>query len=126
MVSYRVTDTTGDVVSADITVTYLPVAADDSDLGNVLGSTVNVAVLGNDPATFSAATPTPPPTRDGEVAPERVHGPPTAAGPPPVAPGPLPVRLRAATEDPLACRPTSPRRCRGVSPCRVVVTCVAG
>ena len=55
-VHYRVTDTTGDAVSALITVTYLPVAADDSKLGNVLGSTVNVPVLANDTGSFVAAS----------------------------------------------------------------------
>jgi CshA-type fibril repeat protein len=52
VVSYQVTDTTGDVVSAQLTVTYLPAAADDSDLGNTLGATVNVAVLSNDSGSF--------------------------------------------------------------------------
>ncbi len=50
--SYQVTDSTGDVVSARITVTYLPDAADDSDLGNTLGTTVNVPVLSNDIGDF--------------------------------------------------------------------------
>lgn len=52
VVSYQVTDSTGDVASAQLTVTYLPAAADDSDLGNTLGSTVNVPVLSNDSGDF--------------------------------------------------------------------------
>jgi CshA-type fibril repeat protein len=51
-VTYQVTDSTGDTVSAQVTITYLPLAADDADLGNTLGSTVNVAVLGNDSGDF--------------------------------------------------------------------------
>ena len=56
VVDYQVTDSTGDVVSAQITVTYLPVAADDSDLGNTLGTTVNVPVLSNDGGDFVLAS----------------------------------------------------------------------
>ncbi len=51
-VVYRVADTTDDIVSAVVTVTYLPQAADDSDLGNTLGNTINVAVLSNDSGEF--------------------------------------------------------------------------
>ena len=35
-----------------MTVTYLPAAADDSDLGNTIGTTVNVPVLSNDSGSF--------------------------------------------------------------------------
>jgi LPXTG-motif cell wall-anchored protein len=37
-VDYEVTDTTGDKVLATVTVTYLPVAVDDEDLGNDRGA----------------------------------------------------------------------------------------
>ncbi len=39
-----------------MTVTYLPQAADDSDLGNTLGTTVNVPVLTNDTGSFVASS----------------------------------------------------------------------
>jgi len=55
-IHYRVTDTTGDNVSAIVTVEYLPQTADDSDLGNTIGSTVNVPVLANDTGSFVASS----------------------------------------------------------------------
>ncbi|MDQ2697991.1 MAG: Ig-like domain-containing protein, partial [Actinomycetota bacterium] len=47
-VDYEVTDTTGDKVSATVTVTYLPVAVDDEDLGNEIGTVVTLNPLAND------------------------------------------------------------------------------
>src|SRR5690606_24968659 len=47
-VSYRVTDADGLFDTATVTVTYLPEAVDDQDLGNVIGTVVTVDVLGND------------------------------------------------------------------------------
>ncbi|WP_129339568.1 Ig-like domain-containing protein [Cellulomonas endophytica] len=47
-VDYVVTSTDAGVVSATVTVTYLPVAEDDSSTGNVPGSTVTVPVVDND------------------------------------------------------------------------------
>lgn len=47
-VTYEVTDSTGDLVSATVTVTYLPVATDDAKHGNTVGSPVVVDVLPND------------------------------------------------------------------------------
>ncbi len=55
-VSYRVTDTTGDTVSADVTVTYLPQATSDSSKGNKVGEPVTVDVLGNDTGVFDPGT----------------------------------------------------------------------
>ncbi|QGQ20606.1 hypothetical protein GC089_17195 [Cellulomonas sp. JZ18] len=47
-VTYEVTDSTGDTVSATVTVGYVPDATDDTDLGNTIGETVTVDVLAND------------------------------------------------------------------------------
>ncbi|WBU37525.1 Ig-like domain-containing protein [Homoserinibacter sp. YIM 151385] len=47
-IGYRVSDTTGDRVGAEVTVTYVPVAVDDADHGNTIGEPVTVDVLGND------------------------------------------------------------------------------
>jgi len=55
-VSYRITDTTSDSVTALVTITYVPSAADDSSVGNTLGSTVTVPVLGNDNGTWAAGS----------------------------------------------------------------------
>ncbi|MGE3446348.1 MAG: hypothetical protein AB7H92_02055 [Microbacteriaceae bacterium] len=55
-VRYYADDVTGDPVDALITITYLPEAADDSDLGNVLGTSVNVDVLANDTGNWTAGT----------------------------------------------------------------------
>ena len=57
-ISYRVSDKSGDTVSATVTVTYVPVAEDDSDLGNTIGEPVAVDVLDNDDDTgdFDATT----------------------------------------------------------------------
>jgi CshA-type fibril repeat protein len=43
-------------VSATVTITYLPEASDDTDLGNTIGAAVNVAVLGNDDGDFVNAS----------------------------------------------------------------------
>lgn len=55
-VDYEVTDSTGDTASARVTVTYLPVADDDSSRGNVLGEPVVVDVLPNDTGAFDASS----------------------------------------------------------------------
>ena len=55
-VSYRVTDSTGDTVSADVTVTYLPQATSDSSTGNKVGEPVTVDVIGNDTGVFDPRT----------------------------------------------------------------------
>ncbi|GIG41342.1 Ig-like domain-containing protein [Cellulomonas phragmiteti] len=55
-VGYEVTDTTGDTVTATVTVGYVPGATDDWDLDNPLGSTVTVDVLGNDTGDLDPAT----------------------------------------------------------------------
>ncbi len=52
--TYYADDVTGDPASALITITYLPEAADDSDLGNAFGTDVNVDVLANDTGDFPA------------------------------------------------------------------------
>ncbi len=54
--SYIVSDVTGDSVNALITITYVPAAADDSDLGNAYGTNVNVDVLANDNGDFVAGS----------------------------------------------------------------------
>ena len=51
-VTYRVTDANGLTDTATVTVTYVPEAKDDEDLGNTLGDTVVVDVLGNDVGAF--------------------------------------------------------------------------
>jgi LPXTG-motif cell wall-anchored protein len=53
-VDYEVTDTTGDKVSATVTVTYLPVAVDDEDLGNEIGTVVTLNPLANDTGDWRA------------------------------------------------------------------------
>lgn len=47
-VAYSVTDTTGDTVTADVTVNYVPVAEDDRSAGNTPGTSVTVDVIEND------------------------------------------------------------------------------
>ncbi len=47
-VDYTADTGRGDTVGARVTVTYLPIAADDASLGNAPGSTVPVDVLAND------------------------------------------------------------------------------
>ena len=49
-------DTLGDPTGALMTITYVPAAADDSDLGNAFGTDVNVGVLGNDAGDFVAGS----------------------------------------------------------------------
>ena len=55
-ITYRVTDSTGDTVSAEVIVTYLPEASDDINKGNVAGAAVSVDVVGNDDGIFDAAS----------------------------------------------------------------------
>ena len=55
-VAYEVTDSTGDTVSATVTVGYVPDAVDDSDLRNTIGDVVTVDVLGNDVGDFVPST----------------------------------------------------------------------
>ncbi len=55
-IGYQITDTTGDTVSANITITSVPSATDDSSLGNALGSTVNLNVLANDTGSWDTAS----------------------------------------------------------------------
>ena len=55
-ITYQVDDTTGDTVTATVTVTYLPVAVNDSSTGNQEGSPVTVDVIGNDTGTFDPAS----------------------------------------------------------------------
>ncbi|SDH63910.1 Ig-like domain-containing protein [Agrococcus jejuensis] len=52
VVTYRVTDSTGDTVEATITVTYGPTAVDDESLRNAQGMAVTVDVLANDLGQF--------------------------------------------------------------------------
>ncbi|WP_053387399.1 Ig-like domain-containing protein [Leucobacter japonicus] len=47
-VTYQVSDTEGETAQAQVTITYVPVAANDESLNNVSGSTVTVSVTGND------------------------------------------------------------------------------
>jgi LPXTG-motif cell wall-anchored protein len=51
-ITYRAADTTGDTVTATLTVTYVPAAANDSSTGNKEGTPVTVDVIGNDTGTF--------------------------------------------------------------------------
>jgi LPXTG-motif cell wall-anchored protein len=51
-ITYQVEDTTGDAIKATVTVTYLPIAANDASTGNKEGSPVTVDVIGNDAGTF--------------------------------------------------------------------------
>ena len=55
-VTYRVTDANGLTDEATVTVTYLPKANPDSDLGNTLGDAVTVDVLANDSGDFDSST----------------------------------------------------------------------
>ncbi len=55
-IDYRITDSTGDHATAQIELDYGPGAADDTDLGNVLGSAVDVSVFDNDSGSFDDAT----------------------------------------------------------------------
>ncbi|GAA2170526.1 hypothetical protein GCM10009846_01240 [Agrococcus versicolor] len=56
VVTYQVADLSGDVGTATITVTYLPVATDDADVDNVVGAAVTVDVLANDAGVLTPAT----------------------------------------------------------------------
>ncbi|MFC7431504.1 MULTISPECIES: Ig-like domain-containing protein, partial [unclassified Agrococcus] len=56
VVTYQVADLSGDVSQATITITYLPVAVDDEDLGNPIGTAVGVDVLANDAGVFDVAS----------------------------------------------------------------------
>ena len=47
-ITYEVSDSRGHAAQAAVVITYLPIAADDSDLDNVPGSTVTVPVASND------------------------------------------------------------------------------
>ncbi len=47
-VRYQVTDSTGDTVTAQVLVTYLPLATDDVRTGLTIGDPVTVPVMGND------------------------------------------------------------------------------
>ena len=51
-ITYEVTDTTGDTVDAEVTISYLPVASNDSSTGNAAGTPVSVDVVGNDTGIF--------------------------------------------------------------------------
>jgi len=55
-VTYRVTDANGLTDTATVTVTYVPEARDDADLGNTQGDTVVVDVLANDIGDFDATS----------------------------------------------------------------------
>ncbi len=55
-ISYRITDTTGDTVSAQITLNYVPAAVNDSDLGNAIDDIVDVSVLANDIGSFTVGS----------------------------------------------------------------------
>ena len=55
-VDYRVTDVTGDTVEATVTVTYVPSASDDEDLGNTIGEAVTVDVLADDEGAWDVAS----------------------------------------------------------------------
>ena len=56
-IRYEVTDSTGDKVSAEFVVTYVPEAVNDSSLGHAIGDTVTQAVLANDNGSFGTAVP---------------------------------------------------------------------
>ncbi|RUQ98267.1 hypothetical protein ELQ94_14780 [Labedella endophytica] len=47
-VTYEISDTLGNVATADVVVTYVPEAADDESLNNPQGAPVTVGVTGND------------------------------------------------------------------------------
>jgi len=51
-VTYQVTDANGLTDLAEVTVTYLPEAADDTSAGNAVGTPVTVDVVGNDTGVF--------------------------------------------------------------------------
>jgi uncharacterized repeat protein (TIGR01451 family) len=55
-VRYQVTDSTGDTVSAQVVVTYRPVAADDVRTGRTPGEPVTVEVVGNDTGDLDPAS----------------------------------------------------------------------
>ncbi|MFC7431537.1 MULTISPECIES: Ig-like domain-containing protein [unclassified Agrococcus] len=55
-VDYQVANATGQVVSATITITFVPLANDDADLANLAGETVTVDVLANDVGDFDPAS----------------------------------------------------------------------
>jgi CshA-type fibril repeat protein len=55
-VTYTENDGAGNTVTAKITVTYLPTAADDSSLNNTQGDAVTVNVVGNDSTNTDPAT----------------------------------------------------------------------
>jgi CshA-type fibril repeat protein len=56
VIGYRVSDTLGNVTTADVLVTYVPGAIDDESLNNTQGDPVTVAVLGNDLGDFDSTT----------------------------------------------------------------------
>ncbi|MGV8886295.1 MAG: Ig-like domain-containing protein [Microbacteriaceae bacterium] len=51
-VDYRVTDVNGQSDDATVTITYLPVASNDSSTGNTEGTAVTVDIIGNDTGVF--------------------------------------------------------------------------
>ncbi|MGW8482900.1 Ig-like domain-containing protein [Microbacterium sp. NPDC055903] len=55
-ITYTGEDGDGNPVEATVTVTYLPTAHDDEDLGNEIGSTVTVPVADNDSANVAPST----------------------------------------------------------------------
>ena len=55
-INYQVTDVTGDTVSAKISVTFVPEAADDLSSANIPGTRVTVDVVGNDRGDLRAET----------------------------------------------------------------------
>ncbi|MFC7432810.1 MULTISPECIES: Ig-like domain-containing protein, partial [unclassified Agrococcus] len=55
-IAYEVTDLSGDVTGASITVGVVPVAADDADVDNVVGEPVAIDVLANDAGAFDVAS----------------------------------------------------------------------
>jgi CshA-type fibril repeat protein len=55
-VTYTVEDGRGNAVTATVTVTYIPAAADDVSGGNTIGDAVTVAVAGNDSSNVDPTT----------------------------------------------------------------------
>ncbi|WAC66827.1 LPXTG cell wall anchor domain-containing protein [Agrococcus sp. SL85] len=55
-VDYQVTEASGEVLQATVTIGYLPIAVDDESLGNALGDAVTVDVLANDRGDLDPAT----------------------------------------------------------------------
>ncbi|MEJ6490823.1 cadherin-like domain-containing protein, partial [Leucobacter sp. USCH14] len=55
-ITYQVTDTEGETTTATVRITYVPEAIADESLGNALGSTVTVPVLGNDLGALDSAS----------------------------------------------------------------------